>query len=114
MAVEKSTETPVPAGFLASALKPRKRAENEKISCRITASEAVSLLGKTVLVELIWDDDCEPLWCCVQIAGIVLELEGTYAHPHFMVFSVSNPQSYPDEMFWSDIRTLCVLERRKH
>ena len=89
-------------------------AVHEKKSSSITATEAILLLGKTVLVELVWDDDPEPLWCFVHIAGVVLALEGIYEHPHFMVFSESRSQVYPDEMFWSDIGTLRVLERRRH
>lgn len=77
-------------------------------------TEAVAYLGRTVLIELVWDDDPEPLWCVVQIAGVVLALEGVYEHPHFMVFNVSRPQTYPDEMFWSDIRTIRVLENRRN
>lgn len=73
-------------------------------------TEAVSYLGKTVLIELVWDDDPEPLWRIVRIAGVVLSLEGVYDHPHFMVFSVSRPQTYPCEMFWSDIRTIKVIK----
>jgi len=74
-------------------------------------TEAVRYLGKTVLVELVWDDEPEPLWCLVRIAGVVIALEGVYQHPHFMVFSCVRPQTYPDEMFWSDIRTIKVLDR---
>lgn len=77
-------------------------------------TEAVAYLGRTVLIELVWDDDPEPLWCVVQIAGVVLALEGVYEHPHFMVFNVSRPQTYLDEMFWSDIRTIRVLENRRN
>lgn len=73
-------------------------------------TEAVSYLGKTVLIELVWDEDPEPLWCIVRIAGVVLSLEGVYEHPHFMVFSVARPQTYPDEMLWSDIRTIKVIK----
>lgn len=77
-------------------------------------TEAVAYLGRTVLIELVWDDDPEPLWCVVQIAGVVLALEGVYEHPHFMVFNFSRPQTYPDEMFWSDIRTIRLLKPRAH
>lgn len=77
-------------------------------------TEAVAYLGRTVLIELVWDEDPEPYWCCVHIAGLVLGLQGVYEHPHFMVFSVAKPQSYPDELFWSDIRTIRVLENRSN
>lgn len=114
MAVAKSTETPVFTGFPAHTGKVEKQVNNEKISCSITASQAVSLLGKTVLVELSWDDDPESLWCFVHVVGVVLALEGLYEHPCFMVLSVAKPQAHPEEMFWSNIRTLQVLEQRRH
>ncbi|WP_076426701.1 hypothetical protein [Aquipseudomonas alcaligenes] len=114
MATAKSTETPVPAGFASSADKAKKLLDNEKKSCSISVQEAVLLLGKTVLVELAWDDDPEPLWCLVHIAGVVLGLQGVYEHPHFMVFNASGGQAYPNEMFWSDIRTLRVMDQSRH
>ncbi|QBM99423.1 hypothetical protein CKAES1R_02960 [Pseudomonas aeruginosa] len=43
---------------------------------------------------------------------VVLALEGVYEHPHFMVFSLFGSETYPSEMFWSDIRTLRVLKHR--
>lgn len=78
-------------------------------------TEACGYLGKTVLVELVFDDPDDGqivIWSFVQIAGVVLALEGVYQHPHFMVFSASECQQYPDEMFWSDIRTIKVLDAR--
>ncbi|AWE96412.1 hypothetical protein CSC26_3684 [Pseudomonas aeruginosa] len=48
----------------------------------------------------------------MRIAGVVLALEGVYEHPHFMVFSLFGSETYPSEMFWSDIRTLRVLKHR--
>lgn len=112
MAVVKSTEMLVPTGFPAFARKAQNSINHEKISCSLTESEAVVLLGKTVLVELAWHEDPEPLWRCVHIAGVVLTLQGIYHDPHFMVFSATRTQTYPDEMFWSHIRTLKVLEAR--
>ncbi|MDX3998436.1 hypothetical protein QYP02_36145 [Pseudomonas aeruginosa] len=86
--------------------------EHEKISSSASVLNAISLIGKTVLVELVWEDDSETLWRCVRIAGVVLALEGVYEHPHFMVFSLFGSETYPSEMFWSDIRTLRVLKHR--
>ncbi|MGG2400173.1 hypothetical protein ACJRW5_24890 [Pseudomonas sp. SH1-B] len=112
MATAKSTETPVPAGFVTSADKAEKQADNEKKSCSISVHEAVLLLGKTASVELVMDGYPDPLWCQVLIVGVVLGLRGV--DPHFMVFDVSGGRAYPDEMFWCDIRTLCVLEQSQH
>jgi hypothetical protein len=78
-------------------------------------TEALSYLGKTVLVELAFDDPDDghfQHWCCVHIVGVVLALEGVYDHPHFMYLDLVNPSSYPYEMMWEDIRTVRVLESR--
>lgn len=74
-------------------------------------TEAVSYLGRTVLVELVWEEDPEPFWVCVHVVGVVLALEGVYSDPHFLVFRAGQPQRYPDEMFWENIRTFLPLER---
>ncbi|HEP7884178.1 hypothetical protein [Pseudomonas multiresinivorans] len=112
MATANSTETLVFSGWSTLSTRGRQCDQPEKISSSVSIENALSLIGKTVLVELVWPDDPEPLWCCVRIAGAVLALEGVYEHPHFMVFSLARPQTYPDEMFWSDIRTLRVLKDR--
>ncbi|HCF2515356.1 TPA: hypothetical protein NIC53_006939 [Pseudomonas aeruginosa] len=114
MATVNSTETPVFSGWHMFATGACHGAEHEKISSSASVLNAISLIGKTVLVELVWEDDSETLWRCVRIAGVVLALEGVYEHPHFMVFSLfgSETETYPSEMFWSDIRTLRVLKHR--
>ncbi len=112
MATVNSTETPVFSGWHMFATGACHGAEHEKISSLASVLNAISLIGKTVLVELVWEDDSETLWRCVRIAGVVLALEGVYEHPHFMVFSLFGSETYPSEMFWSDIRTLRVLKHR--
>ncbi|MDU7753009.1 MAG: hypothetical protein E7J92_27880 [Pseudomonas aeruginosa] len=88
MATVNSTETPVFSGWHMFATGACHGAEHEKISSSASVLNAISLIGKTVLVELVWEDDSETLWRCVRIAGVVLALEGVYEHPHFMVFSL--------------------------
>jgi len=79
-------------------------------------TEACGLLGKTVLVELVWLDEetGEPndMWCCVNIVGVVLTLKGVYEHPHFLVMDFARPWPTPHEMFWDNIRTMRVLDAR--
>lgn len=78
-------------------------------------TEACAYLGKTVLVELVFDrpdDGHVVMWSFVQIVGVVLAFEGVYQHPHFMIFSASERHQHPYEMFWSDIRTIKVLDGR--
>ncbi|WP_044871456.1 hypothetical protein [Pseudomonas sp. LFM046] len=70
---------------------------------------ATSLIGRTVLVELSWPDDPISVWSCVHIVGVVLSLEGVYEHPHFLTMDIDEPQPFPNEMFWSNIRSLLDL-----
>lgn len=70
---------------------------------------AISLLGKTALVELKWTGDPAPVWVCVHIIGVVLAVEGIYEHPHFMTLDAFEPQPFPNEMFWTNIRSLQAL-----
>lgn len=73
-------------------------------------TDPLSYLGKTVLIELVWDEDPEPWWGVVRIVGVVLEDPGFWSHPYFMVMSYFQPQSHPDEMFFDSVRTIRVLE----
>lgn len=79
-------------------------------------TDAVSYLGKTVLVHLgSYDPDCGlfELSCCLQIVGVVLALEGVYEHSHFLAFDVGHPDKYPTEVFWDDIKSIQVLQAFK-
>lgn len=75
-------------------------------------TDPLAYLGKTVLVELVWKDEPEPepWWGVVRIVGVVLEDQPFWSEPYFMVFSYFQPQTHPDEMFLSDIRTIRVLD----
>lgn len=75
---------------------------------------AVALLGKRVLVELALEDEPGTLWQCAVIVGVVLPLEGVYRHPHFLVLDMAGEQTFPEEVFWSAIRSLVVLKRHGH
>lgn len=73
-------------------------------------TDPLSYLGKTVLIELVWEEDLEPWWGVVRIVGVVLEDPGFWADPYFMVMSYFQPQSHPDEMFIDNVRTIRVLD----
>lgn len=76
------------------------------------APSAVALLGKRVLVEQSFEDEPGTLWQCAVIVGVVLPLEGVYRHPHFLVLDMAGEQKFPEEVFWSAIRSLVVLKRQ--
>ena len=79
-------------------------------------TEAVSYLGRTALVELVWVDEdtgeIDDMWCCVHIVGVVLALEGVYEHPHFLTMDFAHPWPTPHEMFWDNIRAIVPLDAR--
>lgn len=66
-------------------------------------TEALSYLGRTVLVDTYCHEDGESIRSLVNVVGVVIPVAGVYEHPHFMVINVSEPQSYPDELFWDRI-----------
>ena len=70
---------------------------------------AIALLGKTVEVELSWEEDPQPLVCQTRIVGLAIKVEGAYEHPHFLTVDIDNPSRYPEELFWSQIQGLRVV-----
>ncbi|WP_044874040.1 hypothetical protein [Pseudomonas sp. LFM046] len=78
----------------------------------VDAATALSCLGQTVLMELVWDEDPESLWGCFHIVGVVMPVEGIYDHGHFLVLSAVSPEPFPTEVFWSNIRSMTTLQQR--
>ena len=78
----------------------------------LDTESALPYLGKTVLVELAWEQDPESLWCCMHIVGIVLPLAGIQEEAYFLVKQVASDEPFPNEMFWSNIRTIRVMRYR--
>lgn len=73
-------------------------------------ASATALLGKTVQVELVWDEEPQPLHCRTRIVGLVIGQAGLYEQPYFLTVDAAGRHFRPDEMFWSDIRSLQVLD----
>ncbi|MDA8485961.1 hypothetical protein NNO07_23095, partial [Pseudomonas resinovorans] len=78
----------------------------------LNAGIATSLIGQTVMMELVWEQDPEPLWRCFHIVGVVVPLEGLVEEGHFLVLNALQTERFPSEVFWSNIRTLTTLHRR--
>lgn len=77
-------------------------------------TEALSYLGKTVLLETTFHDPDEGVcrdWSIVHIVGVVLALEGVYSHSHFLYLDAVNPSSYPYELWWEHITTISPLKK---
>lgn len=73
---------------------------------------ALTYLGQTVLVEQGWQQEPESFWQCMHIVGVVLPVEGICKHGYFLVIEVSNDQAHPNEVFFSDIRTIRAIRHR--
>ncbi|WP_313514072.1 hypothetical protein [Pseudomonas sp.] len=78
----------------------------------LDAATAFNYLSKTVLIELRWDDEPESYWCCEHIVGVVLPMEGVHEHAYFLAINVASDRPYPNEVFFSDIRTIRVMRHR--
>ncbi|WP_139134098.1 MULTISPECIES: hypothetical protein [Pseudomonadaceae] len=73
---------------------------------KLNATTAIGYIGKTVLVELVWDDSEAPIWCCKHIVGVVLPMAGVYDEAFFMTIDGHFRERYPSEIFLSTIRTI--------
>lgn len=71
---------------------------------------AVSFLGESVLVELVWDDEPESFWRLGRVLGIVLPVEGVYEQAHLIIMNPN--EQFPLEVFLSDIRTIRAIRHR--
>lgn len=78
----------------------------------VNASNAASFIGQTVLMELAWEQDPEPLWRFFHILGFVLPMEGVYEHGYFLTMDFDGKSRYPDETFFSSIRTIRAIRHR--
>ncbi|MBJ7548814.1 hypothetical protein JHC42_18430 [Pseudomonas sp. OA3] len=81
-------------------------------SSPVNASNAAQYVGQTALVELAWDDEPEPLWLFLHIVGVVLPFEGVYDQAYFMTLEMNDPGQFPNEVFFSDIRTIRAMRHR--
>lgn len=73
------------------------------------AAHALAYMGKTVLVELQWDDEPRSYWYRVHVVGVVLPMAGVFDEAYFMTKAVDGPSPYPDELFFSDIRSIRAI-----
>ncbi len=78
----------------------------------LDAASAFAYVGQAVLVELVWDDEPEPFWQCMNIVGVVLPVEGIQEHAYFLAMELSSSTRYPTEVFFSDIRTIRAMRHR--
>ncbi|MER0044721.1 hypothetical protein [Pseudomonas sp. MGal98] len=78
----------------------------------LDTATAFNYVGQTVLVELAWDEEPTGFWMCVHIVGVVLPISGLYEHAYFMTLNMNGQDKYPNEVFFSDIRTIRAMRYR--
>lgn len=81
-------------------------ATTENGTLKLDAATAMDYIGKTVLVELAWDDGEAPIWCCKHIVGVVLPMAGVYEEAFFMTIDGHSYERFPSEIHFSTIRTI--------
>ena len=78
----------------------------------LDAATAFGYVGKTVLVELYWDDEPQTVWHCLHIVGVMLPVDGVYPHGCFMTLELNGEDQFPNEVFFSNIRTIRAMRHR--
>ncbi|QNH00282.1 hypothetical protein [Pseudomonas sediminis] len=78
----------------------------------LDAATAIGYIGKTVLIEQVWDIYPDSIWSIFHIVGVMLPIEGVYPHGCFMVVCPTDDTPFPEELFFVNIRTLKAVRYR--
>lgn len=78
----------------------------------LDAQSALRYLGQTVLIEMVFEEEPDPIWRWVRVVGVVLPAEGLRGGPHFLTLKPGAEKAFADEAFWEDIRTIRVMRYR--
>lgn len=78
----------------------------------LDTERALTYLGQTVLIEMLWPDDPEPVWRLARVVGVVVPVEGVRDEPHFLTVEVGVTDEFANEVFWDTIRTIRVMRYR--
>ncbi|HCI2338803.1 hypothetical protein [Pseudomonas aeruginosa] len=78
----------------------------------LDAQNALRYLDQTVLIEMVFDEEPDPIWRWVRVVGVVLPAEGLRGGPHFLTLKPGAEKAFADEAFWEDIRTIRVMRYR--
>ncbi|QLC73697.1 hypothetical protein LPB260_23530 [Pseudomonas sp. LPB0260] len=73
---------------------------------------AISYIGRTVLVELCWDDDNEMLWRCYHVIGVVLPVPGVFEDGYFLTVPFGGSDDFPVEIYFDSINTIRAIRDR--
>lgn len=83
-----------------------------KQTVALDAATALNYIGQTVLIEQIWDACPESIWSLFHIVGVVLPMENVYPHGCFMVLCPTDETPFPEEIFFTNIRTIRAIRHR--
>jgi len=78
----------------------------------LDAQSALRYLNQTVLIEMVFDEEPDPIWRWVRVVGVVLPAEGLRGGPHFLTLKPGAEKAFADEAFWENIRTIRVMRYR--
>lgn len=78
----------------------------------LDAQSALRYLGQTVLIEMVFEEEPDPIWRWVRVVGVVLPAEGLRGGPHFLTLKPGAEKAFADEAFWENIRTIRVMRYR--
>ncbi|HEJ2569395.1 TPA: hypothetical protein ACKQIQ_000508 [Pseudomonas aeruginosa] len=78
----------------------------------LDAQSALRYLGQTVLIEMVFEEEPDPIWRWVRVVGVVLPAEGLRGGPHFLTLKPGAEKAFADAAFWENIRTIRVMRYR--
>jgi hypothetical protein len=73
---------------------------------------AIGFIGQTVLVELVWEGDPEPIWRFKHIVGVVVPVQGVNEVGYFLTLPVIGSADFPDEIYFDSIHTIRAIRDR--
>ncbi|MDH1868947.1 hypothetical protein [Pseudomonas sihuiensis] len=73
---------------------------------------AIGYIGQTVLVELVWEGDPEPIWRFKHIVGVVVPVQGVNEVGYFLTLPVIGSADFPDEIYFDSIHTIRAIRDR--
>ncbi|ARS49943.1 hypothetical protein PSMEN_16690 [Ectopseudomonas mendocina] len=73
---------------------------------------AIGYIGQTVLVELVWEGDPEPIWRFKHIVGVVVPVQGVNEVGYFLTLPVIGSADFPDEIYFDSIHTIRAVRDR--
>ena len=73
---------------------------------------ALSYVGQTVLLELMWQGDTESFWQCAYIAGVMIPRDSRQGEPCFLGVELSSSTRNPNEFYFDDICSIRAMRHR--